>query len=102
MRLRTERLLQGLWCFPMVEGELSPEELNIHIRRKLHLSAGLPAESGSARHVFTHQVWQMRIFETDAEASASAPEGYEFIPLEKLNDLALPTAMNAALAALKR
>ena len=102
MRLRTERLLQGLWCFPMVEGELSPEELNLHIRKKLHLSAGLPAESGSARHVFTHQVWQMRIFETDAEASVSAPEGYEFIPVSKLGELPLPVAMNAAVNTLMR
>lgn len=102
MRRRTERLLQGLWCFPMFEGEFTPESLRLLIRNKLQLPTGPLADVGTARHVFTHQIWQMRICETGAEASASAPEGYEFIPLEKLNDLALPTAMNAALAALKR
>lgn len=101
MRRRTERLLQGLWCFPMLDGGLAPEDLTLQIRKKFHLSAGLLTDAGSARHVFTHQIWQMHIYKTDAEASASAPAGYEFIPLERLDDLALPVAMNAAAAVLR-
>ena len=102
MRRRTERLLQGLWCFPMFEGDSVPEELLPAVSRKLRLSLSPLRDAGSARHVFTHQIWQMRIYETDAEASASAPAGYEFIPLDKLGDLTLPAAMNAAMAVLTR
>ena len=102
MRRRTERLLQGLWCFPMFESESAPEELLPAVSRKLRLSLIPLRDAGSARHVFTHQIWQMRIYETDAEASASAPAGYEFIPLDKLGDLTLPAAMNAAMAVLTR
>ena len=102
MRKRTERLLQGLWCFPMFEGEFTPEDLHIQIRKKLHLLTGPLSDAGSARHVFTHQIWQMHICKTDAEASASAPAGYSFVPLEQLDSLALPVAMNAAAAELKR
>jgi len=102
MRIRTERLLQGLWCFPVIEGEFSPGSLQLLCRKKLHVPAGTVTEAGSARHVFTHQIWQMRIFETDAEAFASAPAGYEFVPLEKVKDLPLPVAMNAALQILMR
>ena len=102
MRRRTERLLQGLWCFPMFEGDSVPEELLPAVSRKLRLSLSPLRDAGSARHVFTHQIWQMRIYETDAEASASAPAGYEFVPLDKLGDLTLPAAMNAALAVLMR
>ncbi len=102
MRLRTEKLLQGLWCFPMIEGDFTPEALEAQIRKKLRLSVAPLSDAGSARHVFTHQVWRMRLYETDAEASASAPEGYEFIPLGRLKDLPLPVAMNAALAVLTR
>lgn len=102
MRLRTERLLQGLWCFPMIEGSASPEELRLQIRKKLHLTVGTVTDAGTARHVFTHQIWQMRIYETDAEDSASAPAGYEFVPLDQVDNLPLPVAMSAAVAVLKR
>ena len=102
MRMRTERLLQGLWCFPLLEGVFSPEELHAQAERKLRLSLAPLEEAGTARHVFSHQVWQMRIFETGAEASASAPAGYEFVPLSRLKDLALPAAMNAAVSVLTR
>ena len=96
MRQRTERLLQGLWVFPMFEGESGPEEILPFVGKKLRLSLSPMRDAGSARHVFTHQIWLMHIYETDAEASASAPAGYEFIPVSKLKDLTLPAAMNAA------
>ena len=102
MRRRTERLLEGLWCFPMFEGEFSPEELQALIAKKLHLACSLPRDAGAARHVFTHQIWQMRLYETDAEASASAPAGYVFVPLPELKDLPLPVAVNAAVRVLMR
>jgi A/G-specific adenine glycosylase len=101
MRQRTERLLQGLWCFPMLEGTFSKEELAEQVQKKLHLSCSNFMEAGSARHVFTHQIWQMQLYTMSAEASASAPAGYEFIPLDRLSALPLPIAMNAALNILK-
>ena len=100
MRMRTERLLQGLWCFPMIEGEFSPDELTLQIRKRFRLSVSNPVDAGCARHVFTHQIWQMHIYETDAEASASAPAGYEFVPLDLVKTLPLPVAMNAAVSVL--
>ena len=102
MRRRTEKLLQGLWCFPMFEGESAPDELLSLVSKKLHLQLSSLRDAGTARHVFTHQIWQMRLYKTDAEASASAPAGYEFIPLDRIKDLTLPAAMNAAVAALTR
>ena len=102
MRCRTEKLLQGLWCFPMLEGSLSPEELQAAVRKKLSLSCTGLRDAGNARHVFTHQVWQMRLYEAGAEASASAPAGYTFVPLSRLGELPLPAAMNAAAALLTR
>lgn len=102
MRQRTERLLQGLWCFPLLDGESSAEELLPIACKKLHLSLSPLRDAGTARHVFTHQIWLMHIYETDAEASASAPAGYEFVPVSRLKDLTLPAAMNAAAALLTR
>ena len=102
MRRRTERLLQGLWCFPMLEGELPADRLLPKAEKKLGLSLSAPVFAGSARHVFTHQIWQMRIYTANAEASASAPAGYSFVPVARLGDLTLPAAMNAAVALLTR
>ena len=102
MRLRTERLLQGLWCFPMVEGDPSPEGICALVQKKYHLAVTGMEYAGSARHVFTHQVWNMKIYITGAEASAPAPEGFEFVPLNRLKDLPLPVAMNAAVDVLTR
>ena len=102
MRRRTENLLNGLWCFPMFEGEFSTEALHKQAQKKLSLSLSAPVPAGTARHVFTHQVWQMSIYEAGAEASAPAPEGYEFIPLDQLDQLTLPVAMNAAVSVLTR
>ena len=101
MRCRTERLLQGLWCFPMLEGYFTDAELSGQIRKKLRLSCSGLREAGSARHVFTHRIWQMRLYTASAEASASAPAGYEFIPLNRLESLPVPAAMNAAVAVLR-
>ena len=102
MRLRTERLLQGLWCFPMFEGDYAPEDLLSRASGKLHIALSSIRDAGTARHVFTHQIWQMRLYETGAEASASAPAGYEFVPVSRLKDLPVPVAMNAAVAVLTR
>jgi len=101
MRQRTERLLQGLWCFPMLEGTFSPDKLAQQVRKKLHLSCSDLKIAGDARHVFTHQIWQMLLFTMTAEASASAPAGHEFVPLDQLSSLPVPVAMNAAVSIIK-
>jgi len=71
------------------------------VQKKLHLSCSNVNNAGSARHVFTHQIWEMRLYTMSAEASASAPAGYEFIPLDLLSSLPIPVAMNAAISTMK-
>ena len=100
MRQRTESLLRGLWCFPMFEGTPEPDELRALAEEKFSLSLSLPEYAGDARHVFTHQIWRMRLYKTGTEASASAPAGYSFVPVGQLKDLPLPVAMNAAVSLL--
>ncbi len=102
MRRRTENLLNGLWCFPMFEGEFTPEDLHRQAQKKLSLTLSEPVPAETARHVFTHQIWQMSIYEASAEASAPAPDGYSFIPLDQLDQLTLPVAMNVAVSILTR
>ncbi len=97
MRRRTEKLLQGLWVFPMFGGTLSGEELALLINRKMKLKTSPPLFRGTARHVFTHQVWQMSLHTAESDA-APAPAGYEWIAPADYPSLALPTAVKAASA----
>ena len=101
VRQRTESLLQGLWCFPMLEGIFPDEELARQVQKKLRLTCTDLRDAGLARHVFSHRIWQMRLYIMSAEASASAPPGYEFITADQLASLPVPVAMSAAVSVLK-
>ena len=96
MRRRTEKMLQGLWCFPLWPGW----KTGARRAEEIKSAWGWPVEAvrceGEAKHVFTHQVWRMTLYEMDAPKEAEAPEGYTFIPLRDLDSLTLPTAMKAA------
>lgn len=52
--------------------------------------------AGDARHIFTHQIWQMKLYTVQVDEDASAPEGWCFVTLPEMNDLTLPTAIKAA------
>ena len=102
MRRRTESLLQGLWCFPMLEGFFADYVLVQQVKKKLRLTCAGLKNAGSARHVFSHRIWQMRIYTMSVEASVSVPAVYEFIALNQLSSLPVPVAMNAAVSVLKQ
>ena len=76
MRQRTEKMLQGLWCFPLLEGHREEAELRETLERKLGIRAGTITPEGSARHVFTHRVWRMNLYRAEAGEKTPAPEGY--------------------------
>lgn len=95
VRQRTEAMLQGLWIFPMLEGRRAPSALPGAAKRRLGVPLS-PAEAlGEARHAFTHQVWQMRLFSL-ATTTAAAPEGWRFVTADELAALPLPTAVAKA------
>ena len=96
LRKREEGLLHGMWCFPMAEGFRQGEELARLLRGAGALAGeGLEA-AGNARHVFSHQVWRMRLYSGRAPEDAATPDGYVWIPLTDLGSIPLPTAMKAA------
>ncbi len=98
VRQRTENMLKGLWVFPMAEGFSAAPDIPQAARQKTGLDCVRIADCGPARHVFTHQVWEMRIWrmETDPEAVPEKP--WRFVTEPELAKLALPTAMKAARA----
>ncbi len=101
MRQRTEALLRGLWVFPMVEGNLTLRQVPPAVKKLIRLAVSNAKSAGNARHVFTHQVWQMQLYIMHAPDNAEAPAGYRFVPLEELAQLAIPTAVKAAVKAVE-
>lgn len=102
MRQRTETLLKGLWVFPMLEGHESQRKLLANVRRQLQVEALSIHAEGEAKHVFTHQIWQMKLYRIETAENAQAPAGYRFVPLNEMDSLAIPVAVKAAANAVRK
>lgn len=100
MRQRTEKLLEGLWVFPMTEGQHRLSALPAQVKRLTGLAVTDTAEAGEGRHVFTHQVWQMRLYRMTAGDGSLKP-GWQWVTLEEMHALAVPTAVRAAVRAVE-
>ena len=92
LRPRTETLLQGLYVFAMAEGFHPAEAVAEAARAVTGLSCEHPVFLGEARHVFTHRVWEMRVWALTTNAN-TAPEGWVFADAQEMARLALPSAM---------
>ncbi len=103
MRRRSEKLLEGLWCFPLLEGHRPKAELPAFVRKKMGLQVSALASAGEAKHVFTHQVWRMRLYTGAAEEPLLPSDRgeYRWFTTEELAALAIPTAMRAAMKCLR-
>ena len=101
MRQRTEAMLRGLWVFPMIEGKTTLRQLPSAVRKLTKLAVSGVVSAGDAKHVFTHQIWQMQLYTMSVPEDAQAPAGYRFVPVEEMGDLAIPTAVKAAVRAVR-
>ena len=101
MRQRTEAMLRGLWVFPMIEGKHTLRQIPAAVKKLLKLTADQADAAGEAKHVFTHQIWQMKLYTLHAPEDAQAPAGYRFVPVEELDALAIPAAMKAGVKAVR-
>lgn len=99
MRQRTEAMLKGLWVFPMAEGKYTLRQVPVAVKKLTKLAAKDVQSAGEAKHVFTHQIWQMQLYTMTVPEDAQAPNGYEFIPVGEMHTLAIPTAVKAAVKA---
>ncbi len=101
MRQRTEAMLRGLWVFPMAEGKYTLRQIPAVVKKLTKLSVNQAASAGEAKHVFTHQIWQMQLYTMHVPEDAQSPAGYRFIPVKELDTLAIPTAVKAAVKAVR-
>ena len=96
MRQRTETMLHGLWVFPMAEGKLTLRQVPATVKKLTRLAVTEVQSAGEAKHVFTHQIWQMQLCTMSVPEDAEAPAGYSFIPITAMSALTIPTAVKAA------
>ena len=90
---RKETLLSGLWVYQLTENAQSPADAE-KAMRALGIHASFRGALGTARHVFTHRVWNMTLYHFEAETTACG-EG-QFFTLREMRSLPMPTAMKAA------
>ncbi len=100
MRQRTEAMLKGLWVFPMVQGHAAKSAWR-SLGRNFDVSVRNVQPVGEAKHVFTHQVWQMKLYRMETEED-NAPAGYRYVTMAEMEGLTVPTAMKAAVSEAKK
>ena len=89
-------MLHGLWVFPMAEGKPTLRQLPAAVKKLTKLTVTDIRKAGEAKHVFTHQIWQMQLFTMSAPEDVKDPAGYRFIPVAEMSALTIPTAVKAA------
>lgn len=91
MHQRTEKMLHGLWVFPMSDSHHKQNEITAFIRKKWKVNPVSSSLLCTAKHVFTHQIWQMNVYLISVETCYS--EALTSLPVNELTNYALPTAM---------
>ena len=91
---RDAALLRGLWVFLLLENDDTPEGLEKKLR-SMGIEAALQSDLGEAKHVFTHRIWNMKIYHFEATDVRKKP-GYQFVTADELSALPMPTAVKVA------
>ena len=91
---REAALLKGLWVFVLSEGK--DDQIAMEKKLKaLGLQAAFANDLGEAKHVFTHRIWNMRLYHFTARETLSI-KGGQWVDADQLAALPLPTAMKKA------
>lgn len=91
---RDAALLKGLWTFLLCEGDSTPEGMARKLEA-LGMQANRIIPLGEARHVFTHRIWNMKLYRVDLPAMHGRTAG-QWADAQTLTGLPLPTAMKDA------
>jgi A/G-specific adenine glycosylase len=95
VHMRREKLLGGMWVFTLLEGDDSPAAMLKHLKA-LNIKAAYAGDRGSARHIFTHRIWNMHMMHFSVPNEKQVND-HRWVSLAELSELPFPTAMKAAL-----
>jgi A/G-specific adenine glycosylase len=93
---REKALLRGMYLFALSEGEDGLEAARKAVKKYAKDILDIHVV-GTARHIFTHQVWNMTIYLARTPTCEPVEHGI-WADLAQLDALPVPVAMNAALA----
>ena len=88
---REATLLRGLWVFMLCEGDSTRGAMDRRLRA-LGISATFQGALGEARHVFTHRIWNMKMYHYTTPG-LPAVSGCQWVDDAGLAALPFPTAM---------
>ncbi|MDD2956081.1 MAG: A/G-specific adenine glycosylase [Oscillospiraceae bacterium] len=94
-------ILAGLWEYPCLSGQASPEEATLWLREQGLFPLSLKS-AGRAKHIFTHREWHMTGYLAEV-AGGPAPQGFIWAtPEQLLERYAIPGAYKYYSALLKQ
>ena len=93
---RSKALLHGLWTFLLCENDSRPEGM-IQSLSDLGFRGAACYYLGDARHVFTHRIWNMKLYHIPLPEPYPCQEGI-WADSSQLESLPMPSAMKKALA----
>ncbi|TRM11642.1 A/G-specific adenine glycosylase [Lentibacillus cibarius] len=86
-------LLANMWQFPMVP---TVEIGNDHIEQWFHMEYGIDitkkVKKGNLKHVFTHLVWQLEIYEATTASTKVTDERLKIISRDELDEYPFPVS----------
>lgn len=91
---REERLLKGLSVFALCEGDDSSQAL-IHSLEDKGLKVTLIQDAGETRHIFTHRVWEMKLYVFETPEALVLPNAH-WVDASGLKAIPIPGAMRSA------
>lgn len=93
-----KRLLAGTWALP---GGDAATRLVDHVARQASLHVQVSASAATAKHAFTHRVWDMRVHQCHVLDVLPREPAWQvqWVPLNRLESIGLSTAMKKALSA---
>lgn len=99
MKRPPEGLLAGMWSFPVVydQGHLE-EDIKYAIKEDFDLDVSDLYASSETKHVYTHLVWDMTLYEMQADQlKVSDLPVMKWVTYDELKDYALPKGMHKLL-----
>jgi A/G-specific adenine glycosylase len=92
-RRPAQGLLAGLWEFPGVESP-NKKDFADHFYRAYGMQIQAGRHLLDAQHVFTHLKWEMKVYDCGLDTEETSVQGADFVwvPVQELDQLAIPTA----------
>jgi len=99
MKRPGEGLLAGMWAFPVIEyDELPKEAIQSFLKEEFLIEVDHIKEQSFTKHVYTHLVWHMTLFEmkSDKKATVDYPQ-IKWLDFDELKEYALPKGFHKLL-----